>query len=157
MMKKVRFFFVAVLMAVCTRAAADDYAFLTISGQDSEMSFEVSSIGKITFDATNMTLHLTNGQTRQMALAGLSKMFFTDSNTAGIASARTDEHKMSLEGGTLKVQAKGGVHIAIYNAGGTLVKSFDTNDEKAEIRLDGLAKGAYIVKVNGEAKKWLNK
>ena len=75
-MNTIRTFIASALMALtCTSASADDYKYLTVDQNSGEVSFEVSNISKITFDATNMVLHLADGKTQQLPLAAPSQRF----------------------------------------------------------------------------------
>ena len=150
---KVRTILTVLLMALFTTATADNYTYLTVSEQGTETSFEVNSISKITFDTTNMTLHLTNGTTQQLPLAKLSKMFFSNNGAAGITNLRTDEAQLSMEGGVLKVKTKAPAHLIIYNIDGSVVKSMETHAGETEVNVGDLSKGIYIIKVNGKAMK----
>ena len=152
-MKKMRTLLLSALLALSTSALADDYQYLTVTqSTGGDRSFAVSNIQKITFDATNMVLHLSDGTTQSLALAGLSKMFFSDGQT-GIATRQTAS-KMQFSDGVLRATVAPGELISIYNMKGEQV--FSTN-ESGTFDLTTLIKGVYIVKVGNETRKVVNK
>lgn len=134
-------------------AMADDYQYLTISGTDSESSFTVSKIQKITFDATNMILLMTDGTEQALPLTSLQKMFFS-STPSGIATVGTTLSKMQFEGGMLRAEVARGETVAIYNMKGEQV--FSAN-ESGTFDISRLQRGVYIVKVGSQTKKVINK
>ena len=103
-----------------------------------------------------MTIHLTNGQTQQIPLASLSKMFFSENDATGIATVQNEENQIIINGSILKVTTKGGAHIIIYTIGGEVVKTINTTADETEVNLSGMKKGVYIVKVNNETRKIMN-
>ena len=152
-MKNIRYIIASLLFAggVCV-AEADDFQYLTIAQTDGETSFTVSTIQKITFDATNMVLHLTDGTTQSMPLSGLSRMFF--SQTSAGVTAITPQSKIVFEGGILRANISSGEQLFIYNTKGEQV--FTTN-QSGSFPMGTLAKGVYIVRVGAETKKVVNK
>jgi hypothetical protein len=154
MMKTIRTLIASLLVAAGSMTAlADDYQYLTISGSGSESSFSVSKIQKITFDATNMVLVMTDGSEQRLPLAGLEKMFFAAS-PSGIATVSTMQSKMQFSGGMLRATVAKGETIAVYNMKGE--KVFSAN-ESGSYDLSSLSRGAYIVKVGSETRKVVNK
>lgn len=152
-MKKLRTLLLSALLALDATAMADDYQYLTVTQQaGGDTSFAVSNIQKITFDASNMVLHLGDGTTQSLALSDLSKMFFSDGHT-GIAT-RQAQSKMQFSDGMLRATVAEGELIAIYNMKGEQV--FSTN-RSGNFDLTTLTKGVYIVKVGNETRKVINK
>jgi len=157
-MEKIRTFLTTLLIgAIAATAKADNYAYLTVDKQGAETSFEVNSISKITFDATNMILHLTNGTTHEMPLNSLTKMFFSEQEAAGIAAINNDGTSIRMEGGTVKIQAQGGAHITIYNSAGGVVKSLSSSTDNTDVNIGNIPKGIYIIRVNDKAQKVLKR
>lgn len=156
-MKKLRNIFLSLLLAVSATAVADEYAYLTISQDGSETSIAVSSIDHITFDSSNMVLHLTNGTEQKMPLSNLSKMFFTENGTNGIATISGNQSNISLKDGVLYVKNVPGSTVTVYNTGGQIVRKVTARETETEVNLSGLIKGVYIVKVGTETKKIMNK
>ena len=141
------------LMTGSVTALADDYQYLTVSGSDSETSYSVSKIQKITFEASNMVLVMTDGTEQRLPLAGLEKMFFAAS-PSGIATVGTMQTKMQFSGGVLRATVAAGETVSVYNTKGE--KVFSAN-ESGSYDLSGLSRGVYIVKVGKETRKVLNK
>lgn len=152
-MKKIRTLFLSALLAVSTSVMADDYQYLTVSQTNGETSFAVSDIKKITFDATNMVLHLSNGSTETLPLANLSKMFFAGSPSA-VASLGKSQSKVQFNGGMLRAELTTGERVELFNMKGE--KVFSTN-QSGNYDLSTLVKGVYIVKVGADTKKVVNK
>ena len=153
-MKTIRTIFTSLLfIAGSIVASADDYQYLTISGSGSENSFSVSKIQKITFDATNMILLMTDGSEQRLPLTDLKKMFFTGT-PSGIATLSAMQSKMQFEGGMLRANVAPGESIAIFNMKGEQV--FGSN-ESGTFDLSSLARGVYIVKVGSQTRKVINK
>lgn len=154
MMKTIRTLMASLLIvAGSVTALADDYQYLTVSGSGSENSYSVSKIQKITFEAANMVLAMTDGTEQRVPLAGLEKMFFATS-PSGIATVSTTQSKMQFSGGVLRATVVAGETIAVYNMKGE--KVFSTN-ESGSYDLSGLQRGVYIVKVGTETRKVVNK
>jgi predicted polyphosphate/ATP-dependent NAD kinase len=154
MMKTFRTLIAALLLATGSiTALADDYQYLTISGSGSENSFSVSKIQKITFEASNMVLVMTDGTEQRLPLAGLEKMFFATS-PSGIATVSTTQSKMQFSNGVLRATVAAGETIAVYNMKGE--KVFSAN-ESGSYDLSNLQRGVYIVKVGSETRKVVNK
>lgn len=153
-MKALRNLFAALLLtATATTALADDYKYLTIAGDGTETSYEVDNIDRITFDATDMVLHLTDGNQQRLPLASLQRMFFTQTSS-GITATTRSQSKMHFEGGMLHADIARGETISVYNMKGERV--FTANRSGA-YDLSQLVKGVYIVKVGTETRKVVNK
>ena len=151
-MKTIRTLIVSALLMLSTSALADNYQYLTVTQTAGETSFVVSNIQKITFDATNMVLHLTDGTTQQLPLSDLSKMFFSNSPTGITATAM--QSKMQFTDGVLRATVAPGESVALYNMKGEKVFSTTTS---GSYDLKTLIKGVYIVKVGTETRKVVNK
>ena len=148
-MKSLRNFIIAAMLLIGTCAMADNYAYLTIGQDGSQTSVSVSQISKITFDANNLIIHLTDGGTQELPLASLSKMFFTASDQ-GMAAITASKDKISIDGSTLRLQLADGEHAAIYDMRG--VQVFTAN-ESVEVNTSSLRRGVYIVRVGSQSKK----
>ena len=155
-MKTIKTLIMAAMMAVGTTAMADDYAYLTVNQESGETSFAISNISKITFDATNMIVALSDGTTQELPLAGLNKMFFTAEST-GIATATNKQSQIRLIDGTLHVSAPRGAVVTLYNIEGKTVRTVTSQGDDTQLNVNGLTKGVYIVKVGTETKKIMNK
>lgn len=144
------------LLLVNNIVLADDYAYLTIVQTNEATHFEVGNINKITFDKTDMILHLTNGTEQKLPLETLSKMFFSTSPTS-ISTLSNEKSNFTLRDGNLYVENLKADYINIYDLSGKVIHSVKAQDAQKGIRLDGIIKGTYIVKAGTEAKKFTNK
>ncbi len=153
-MKTLRSLFAALLLTIIpTTSLADDYKYLTIAENGTETSYGVSSIQKITFDASDMVLHLTDGTTQRLPLANLTRMFFSETSS-GIIATTQPQSKMHFEGGVLRADIVQGETIAVYNMRGERVLAANRS---GSYDLSTLVKGVYIVKVGTETRKVVNK
>ena len=144
----------AVMLAVGMNAMADNYAYLTVGQDGGETSIEVSQISKITFDASNMIVHLSNGSQQELPLSSLSRMFFSETASQGISLMQAGQEKIKYEGGSLRLLLADGEKATIYNMKGEAVY---TTNRSSEVTLDNLHKGIYIVRVGNETKKIMSR
>lgn len=152
-MKLIRNIIAAVMFAFTTQAMADNFAYLTIGQTDGDTSFQVSQISKITFDSSNMVLHLSDGSTQQLPLASLTKMFFA-ADGQGIATVSAASDKIHFDGGQLRLDIGSGEQAVIYNMKGQPLFTANTS---TEYNLNQLPKGIYIVRVGSQTKKVMNR
>ena len=148
-----RTFATSLLLAMSSWTMADDYQYLTVAEGDAETSFTVSSIQKITFDATNMILHMKDGTTQNLPLSDLHKMFFTESAT-DIATLGNTKSKIQFAGGMLRADMAPGEKLTVYSMKGEQV--FSAN-KSGSYDLSSLVKGVYIIRVGNVTKKVVNK
>lgn len=139
---------------------ADDYSYLTIQQNDTgntETSVVLSSLSKITFSNGSMNLYNTSGTSMgTYSLSALNMMFFSSTAT-GIQSAAADGFSAALQGGVLKISSPAASKINLYMASGALVKSISSSAAETEIYMSSLPKGIYLLKVNNQVKKILNR
>lgn len=153
-MKTIRNMMMAVMLTFGMHAMADNYAYLTIGQDGGETSIEVSQISKITFDTSNMIVHLSNGSQQEVSLSSLSKMFFSETGSQGITMMQAGQEKIKYEDGCLRLQLADGERAYIYNLKGEMVY---TANRSTEVTLDNLHKGVYIVRVGNETKKIMSR
>ena len=152
-MKNLRSIIASIMLAIGSFAVADDYQYLTVSQNDGETSFKVSSIQKITFDNSDMVIQLTDGSTERLPLMSLSKMFFSE-ESSGIAAIGTTKSKIQFANGMLRADIAKGETVVLYSMKGE--KVFNAN-ESGTYDLSNLTKGVYIRKVGAESRKVINK
>ncbi len=152
-MKTLRTIVSALMLATASTSMADNYQYLTVTQTDGDTSFAVVDIRKITFDATNMVLHLADGATQTLPLTSLQKMFFA-SESAAIEAVAQGEQKVHFSNGMLRADLQAGEAVTLFNMKGE--QEFSTN-KSGTYDLKHLAKGVYIVKVGQESKKIINK
>ena len=150
-----RKFLFALTMMAATTAMADDYSYLTVTSNDGEVSYEINSISRITFDETNMILWSGDEKLGELPLTSLEKMSFT-ADGLGINGLVTGL-KPRIQNGVLRVQAPEGSRVTLYNIRGEVVRVVTASSQETEINLSGFRKGVYIVKVGNTAQKFMNK
>ena len=155
-MKTIRNTMMGLLLMMSSSAIADEYAYLTIDQTGTETSFAVSDVKRITFDESNMVLHLANGTEQKLPLNSLSKMFFSEQGTNGIGTVNASQPLISMKNGILRVTGGQGGTVTIYDMGGKAVRTVTANSGETELNLSGMAKGVYIVKVGSQTKKVMN-
>lgn len=138
------------------QAKADGFAFLTVSKNGETIDYKVSDIRKITFDETNMILNLTNGDTEILPFSVLTEMTIGDGST-GISLVGMDKTGLELKNGSLSVDMKDDGTVILYDSAGKKRFSQRVKAGKNSISVSHLPKGVYIVKVNGDKQKFLNK
>ena len=131
------------------RALADDYAYLTVSQTGADTSISVSQIDKITFDTTDMIIHLTSGSDQRMPLASLQKMFFATEASA-ISAVSQSRSSMKVEAGLVRFTMADGERATIYSAKG---EQLFTTRRDATFDLRPLPQAVYIVRVGQETHK----
>ena len=149
-MKSLKTIIVATCLAMGMTAAADNYTYLTISQNQGETSYTVSSIDKITFDATDMVISMTNGSTERLPLSGLSTMFFANDPAGMAAVGVSPASQITISDGTLRVTVGRGEKFTLYNIKGEAIYSSAAD---ATVDLKNLRQGVYIVKVGNESLK----
>lgn len=160
MRKKFALVLVAFLFMGAT-SWADEYSYLTIQRNDagnSEASVALASLSKITFSNGSLILSNAYGTTiGTYSLSELNKMFFASQATGITNTAIGGSMSAVLQEGVLKISSTLGANIRLYQTSGVLVKSFSSSASESEINMGSLPKGIYILKVNDQVKKILNR
>jgi len=151
-MKKAFTLILTLLFALAGPTAADEYAYITVSQTSGNVDFSVEKIQKITFDASNMNVVLTDGSVESLPLSMLRSMFFS-TNPTDIDNLVTGKDTFAFSGGTLRVKGAGGQQVTLYNMKGEVLTTVTTGEREAAINLSGLKTGVYIVKVGNETRK----
>lgn len=146
----------AVFLGLSINATADDYAYLTIDQTQGASNYAISGIGKITFEANDMVIHLTDGTEARLPLSGVSKMFFTKDATS-IGTIGQEQSRFAIKDGMLHVTAPQGTMVTIYDLEGKTIRTITTKDTETEVNMNNMGKGVYIVKAGKDAKKVMNK
>lgn len=130
-MKKLLFAIIAATLSL--HAAADDYHYLIVQNlSGSARDFALTDVRKITFDTGNMLITDYAGNTQELPLDAVSKLYFSAQATGiapNLADAATKRDGIvgiyTLDGrrlqGTSPELLKGGVYL-IRHADGTVVK-----------------------------------
>lgn len=138
---------------------ADGFAYLTVTQDGERVNYAVSDIQKIVFESssTNMVLMMADGSSVRLPLSELSTLTFGDGTTADISLARNSQTGLKLEDGQLTVDMEEGGTVTLYDAAGKQVRSLRAKSGRNTLSLGQLPKGVYIVKVNGNSQKFLNR
>jgi len=140
----------ALLLMVCTSMMADNAKFLTITYSGSEQNIALPIVQKITFENGYVVVTTTEGK-HSYPISVLDKMTFTEKDEATAIKALPEQaENMTCKDGTLAVKGDG--MLRIYNTSGALI-SIAYVKEGANISLDNLPAGVYIVRMGDKAIK----
>lgn len=155
-MKTIRLYLTALLLALTATAQADDYAYLNVEGDDGNFTIEVQTVQKITFTQDHLVFHLSSGQERQVPLATLGRLAFSDQAGTGVERLSSDEGvRFCFDNGQVRITGAYGRQVAVYGIGGKMLHNAVCNDDDLLLNLSGLRRGVYIVRVGQEARKVL--
>ena len=147
-MKKLSF---TVIAAFCSIIAfADDY-YLNVIANATD-SYATANLKKITFENGNVVVTTNTGTNTLYAISSISKMYFS-STSLGIGTIRNDR-SFAWDGTTLSLKGLNG-KVRVYQPSGSLVFSESANAQS--INLSHLAKGVYVVHVDGLSFKIVRK
>lgn len=120
-------------------ASATDFTLYLEQTAGEKVSWEVSSLRKISFEGTDVVITKKNGETAQFSTSGVSKLYFADPATGIHTVAK-------ITGST----------ASIYSVNGILVSKAVVNAD-GSVNLSQLPKGIYVVSVNGQSFKVANR
>lgn len=143
------FIFGALMLLVSANAWAEDYKYLKVTTSTTEESVDLATVHKITFTADNIILHTTKGEI-SFPLSETQRMTFTNTPSS-IGSLPLQAEELQYVGGRLVVRKRG--LLRIYNASGVLVEVARIESDQAEVSLDKLTPGMYIVGIGDKAIK----
>jgi len=136
----------ALLLIFSTNLMADKY--LTISYSGTEQNIALPIVQRITFEEGYVVVTTSEG-IHSYPISVLDKMTFTESATA-IKNMPEQAENLTFKDGTLSVKGDG--FLRIYNTAGALV-SIANVKEGANISLDNLSAGVYVVRMGEKAIK----
>lgn len=134
---------------------ADIFSYLRVTVNGEQISYSLNDIKKITFDAENMFLNMADEEVAVLPFTTLTKMTFSD--PTGLTVVDGGRNKLEINGGTLNVDMQSEGIVVLYDASGKTVQSAKVKSGKNAIDLGSLQKGVYIIKVNGDTQKIMNK
>lgn len=143
------FIFSALIFLASAGAWAEDIKYLTVTTTAAEKSVELATVQKITFTADNIILHTTSGEI-SFPLSETQKMTFTTTPTS-IGDLPLQAEGLQFVNGKLVVSQRG--LLRIYNANGMLVEVAQIESDQAEVSLDKLTPGMYIISIGDKAIK----
>lgn len=144
---KTKAFFAALLLMVSINMMAQ-FNYLTISYSGTEQHISLPIVQRITFEEGNLVVTTTEGK-NIYPISILDKITFTESETA-IKGLPEQEENLTYKDGTLAIKGDG--LLRVYNASGALI-SLANVKEGANISLDNLPTGVYIVRMGDKAIK----
>jgi len=136
----------ALLLMVSANMMADNYLTITYSGLEQNIS--LPTVQKITFEEGFVVVTTSEGK-HSYPISILDKMSFTESADA-IKALPEQAENLTFKNGTLSVKGDG--FLRIYNTAGALV-SIANVKEGANVSLDNLSTGVYIVRMGDKAIK----
>lgn len=138
----------------CLNAIADGLSCLVVTVNGEHVSYNINEIRKITFDAENMFLNMTNDETATLPLSTLTAL--TIDAPTGISLIGKEKDNLQIKGNALNVDMQSEGTVVIYDAAGNKVMNVSARSGRNEINLEQLPKGVYIIKVNGNTQKIMN-
>lgn len=140
-----RFYLSLMLLLGVTTASAQSYDYLILEESNGATTgLKIDGL-KLTFSKGNLVAQNAEA-TKTLALADMQKMYFSSNPTAvGSVTNGQAEDLVTIENGTLKVNAPAGAKVAVYGVDGRQVKP------------GKLTKGTYVVRVNNKSVKVLVK
>lgn len=145
---KTRNLLAALLLLACTSMLADNFKYLTISYNGTEQNISLPIVQKITFQNGYVVVTTTEGE-NSYPISVMERITFTESADA-IKALPEQAENLTYENGTLAIKGNG--LMRVYNTSGALV-SIANIKEGANISLDGLPTGVYIVRMGDKAIK----
>ena len=145
---KTKNLFAALLLMACTTMQADNYKYLTISYSGVEQSISLPIVQKITFEDGYVVVTTSEGN-YSYPISVMERITFTESADA-IKALPEQTEEMTYENGTLAIKGNG--LMSVYNTSGALI-SVANIKEDANISLDKLPTGVYIVRMGDKAIK----
>ena len=138
---------IAIMAALFSLTAyADDY-FLNVVSNTSE-SYSTGSLQKITFEDGTIIITTTDCTNTSFTISSISKMYF--SSTPLAISTTNNDKGFTWDGTTLSLNGLTG-KVQVYQANGALIVSDLVNTQS--LNLSYLAKGIYVVRVDGRSFK----
>ena len=140
-----RIYLSLMLLLGVTTASAQNYDYLILQENSGNATgLKIDGL-ELTFDKGNLVAQNAEG-TKTIALADMQKMYFS-SNPTSVGSVTNGDVKdlVTVENGTLKVNAPADAKVAVYSVDGRQVKP------------GKLTTGTYVVRVNNKSVKVLVK
>ena len=140
----------ALLLMASTSVMADDSKYLTITTNGTERDIPLPIVQKITFENNYVVVTTSEGK-HSYPISVLDKMTFTTKDDATAINALPEQtENITCKDGTLAIKGDG--MLRIYNTAGALV-SIAYVKEGANISLDNLPAGVYVVRMGNKAIK----
>ena len=155
MQKYAKCLVLAGVMLMASSIAKADYTSLTVKEKiGTWISYSLNGL-RLTFTDNKMTL-TNNEQTVEYPVVDLYSMEFTDLPSA-IQKADKTYTMVSLEGGTIRINAEVGTEAKVYDTLGRLYTTARIGREGVPVCIGNLEPGIYIIKAGQEKCKVLVK
>ena len=145
-----KFFILLCLIACGLTASAETFNFLNIVQTDTQKSYKIDSVRKLTFEGTDLVVTQASGDTYTCELATLQSLTFTNTATA-MTSARSHRQSLVLSAGQLVTSGSG--TLRLFDAKGQLVRMQSVSGGRTEMNLNGLPHGLYIARLGQQTLK----
>lgn len=145
---KTRNILAALLLMACTTMLADGFKYLTITYNGTEKNISLPIVKKIFFQDGNVVVTTTEGE-YTYPISIMERITFTESADA-IKALPEQAENLTYENGTLSIKGNG--LMSIYNTNGALISVANVK-EGANVSLEGLPTGIYIVRMGDKAIK----
>lgn len=139
---------VAMVLALCGMAKAEDVQTLTINGQKVE-----KVVSQLTFEGDNVVLHF--GDSKEAYSMGDVQISF--SGFDGINGVSTFKLAGFVDGQLVIGGLATGTPVAVYDISGKKLSQTKADGEVTRVSLDDLNGGAYILKAGNQIVKFIKR
>lgn len=155
-MKKKKMLLTAAAMLTGLTVHAADYGYLTFQQADGTLTTLAAEGLKITF-ADGKLIAKQGTQTATLDLNELKTMFFSNDGSTSVASINGNAPKITISNGQIQITTKENASAKLYRIDGRTEGSQNIDAGQTVTLAKGLAKGIYIVSINGVKTKVLVK
>lgn len=161
-MKQKLLLFMFILVAGMNALEADAQNLVIKTNDGKETAKALTSLKKVTFPDGNLLLTYTSGSTDSYSLTTISKLFFGDAATGtDELTASESAEKLSVYPNpasdiiNIKNAPEGTSLVKIYRMEGVMVLNEEVSAGSLTIDVSKLAKGFYLLTLNGQAFKFI--
>lgn len=155
MNKRFNIIVLAVMMVAATITAKADYTSFTVKETSGTWTAFTLKNLKLTFGNDEVTVSNAE-QTEVFKIADVYSFLFTDEPT-GLHSTSEGRTIVSMQGGSIRLNAKAGTMAYVYGSDGKVVSSARIGQEGVPVFIGNLLPGIYVVKAGNEKCKVLVK
>ena len=155
-MKKLKFFFIMLVLMVTTRASAEGMQYVVFELKDGAQTVvALQEKPVITCQGSQLKVTVAGVEKMSASLGDVAKYYFSDT---ALGIMEMTEEKPRIEMGHLYINhAKAGDAVRVYTTDGRMVGSYRIADNgSADIDLSTLGKGLFIVRMAKTSIKILN-
>ena len=146
------------LFCLSLMASAENSLSITTQG-GAERNIELSSLGKITFQSSELVVHFRNGNTEIFPLTAIQKMAFAEISglNQSVKAAAFSVYPNPATSFIILENAPADAWIHIYSISGVLMKSCQMQASSGQVDISELPIGFYVLKLNNQAYKFSKK